>query len=54
MTKGKNKSKLIFDVEVPFGCTFTRKELMNYINRELVKAYSYCYAVIEIDYGYFS
>ncbi len=54
MTKGRNKSKLIFDVEVPFGCTLTRKELMNHINRELVKEYSHCYAVIEIDYGYFS
>ena len=54
MTKGKKKSKLIFDVEVPLDHKITRSELIGEINRELVKQYPDCYAVIEIDYGYIS
>ncbi len=54
MTKGKKKSKLIFDVEVPLDHKITRSELIGEINRELVKQYPDCYAVIEIDYGYLS
>ena len=54
MTKGKKKSKLIFDVEVPLDHKITRNELIGEINRELVKQYPDCYAVIEIDYGYLS
>lgn len=52
MTKGRRKSKLIFDVEVPLDHTMSQKELMDRVNRELVKQYPDCYAIIEMDYGY--
>ena len=52
MTKSPSRSKLIFDVEVPFDYKVTQKELSWAINRELVAKYPACYAVIEVDYGY--
>lgn len=52
MTKGANRSKLIFDVAVPLECHLTEKELSWKINQALISKYPNCYAVIEMDHGY--
>lgn len=52
MTKGSNRSKLIFDVAVPLECHLTEKELSWKINQALISKYPDCYAVIEMDHGY--
>lgn len=52
MTKGANRSKLIFDVAVPLECHLTEKELSWKINQSLISKYPNCYAVIEMDHGY--
>ena len=54
MTKGRKKSKLIFDVDVPLDHKMKEEELKSHINMELKKKYPNCEAIIEIDYGFLS
>lgn len=54
MIHGTNRSKLVFDVSVPFDFSMTEKELSQQINQKLSVRYPNCYAVIQMEHGYVS